>query len=71
MTYSGIVQKGDQYGRTLGFPTANLDAGILKDVEKEGYIAARFVWETKFTEAHSTWGRVWSCTKPNAYLRFT
>jgi riboflavin kinase/FMN adenylyltransferase len=37
--YSGEVLYGDQYGRTLGFPTANLDAALLKHVEKEGVYA--------------------------------
>ncbi|QQS19782.1 riboflavin kinase [Candidatus Saccharibacteria bacterium] len=37
--YSGIVLRGNQYGRTLGFPTANFDADILKHVEQEGVYA--------------------------------
>lgn len=31
--------RGDQYGRTLGFPTANLDAAILGHIKKEGVYA--------------------------------
>lgn len=34
--YSATVLRGDQYGRTLGFPTANLDPNVLKHVKKEG-----------------------------------
>lgn len=41
MRYSGVVLRGDQYGRTLGFPTANLDSSILAHVEKEGVYACR------------------------------
>lgn len=37
--FSGTVQMGDQYGRTLGFPTANLDPAILKHIEAEGVYA--------------------------------
>lgn len=33
--------RGDQYGRTLGFPTANLDAAVLSHVEKEGVYACK------------------------------
>lgn len=39
--YSNRVMRGDQYGRTLGFPTANLDAAVLLHVEKEGVYACR------------------------------
>ena len=39
--YSSKVVRGDQYGRTLGFPTANLDAEVLLHVEKEGVYACR------------------------------
>ncbi|MBP7857828.1 MAG: riboflavin kinase [Candidatus Saccharimonadales bacterium] len=39
--YSSKVVRGDQYGRTLGFPTANLDAAVLSHVEKEGVYACR------------------------------
>lgn len=38
--YEGIVISGSQLGRTLGFPTANLDPTILKDVSKGGVYAA-------------------------------
>jgi riboflavin kinase/FMN adenylyltransferase len=31
--------QGDQYGRTLGFPTANLDPSILRHITKEGVYA--------------------------------
>ncbi len=36
-----VVLSGDQYGRTLGFPTANLDAAVLSHVEKEGVYACQ------------------------------
>ena len=39
--YSNRVMRGDQYGRTLGFPTANLDAAVLSHVEKEGVYACK------------------------------
>ena len=38
--YESVVLSGDRIGRTLGFPTANLDAGVLKDIKKEGVYAA-------------------------------
>lgn len=34
--YSGIVLKGTQHGRTIGFPTANLDPTIISDDLPEG-----------------------------------
>lgn len=37
--YSGIIKRGDQIGRTLGFPTANLDATILRSVKQSGVYA--------------------------------
>ena len=41
MWYSATVQHGDKYGRTLGFPTANLDAAALSHIEKEGVYVCR------------------------------
>jgi riboflavin kinase / FMN adenylyltransferase len=38
--YEGIVISGSQLGRTLGFPTANLDANLLTHVTREGVYAA-------------------------------
>lgn len=38
--YEGIVISGSQLGRTLGFPTANLDPAILAHVMQEGVYAA-------------------------------
>lgn len=38
--YRGAVISGSQLGRTLGFPTANLDAPILAHVTQEGVYAA-------------------------------
>jgi len=37
--YEGIVISGSQLGRTLGFPTANLDPNILAHVTSEGVYA--------------------------------
>ncbi len=37
---SGVVIHGDQTGRTLGFPTANFDASLAKDIERDGIYAA-------------------------------
>lgn len=39
--YSGVVLRGDQMGRTLGFPSANFDPTILAAVNKEGVYASR------------------------------
>ncbi len=59
---SGIVVKGDQYGRKLGFPTVNLDvetkdlsAGVYSGVgvlEGATYKAAIVINDTGRTEAH-------------------
>ncbi len=38
--YESTVISGSKIGRTLGFPTANLDTAILSDVEKEGVYAS-------------------------------
>ncbi len=39
---SGIIQKGDQYGRTIGYPTANLSADqITKLIPAHGVYATR------------------------------
>lgn len=48
MWYKGTVLRGDQYGRTLGFPTANLDAKILRNVKKEGVYAAEVHLGSRF-----------------------
>ena len=37
--YKSIVYKGDQLGRTIGFPTLNLDVNILPKDLKEGIYA--------------------------------
>lgn len=38
--YSGTVLRGDQYGRTLGFPTVNLDPKLLNTTNVQGVYAA-------------------------------
>lgn len=38
--YKSKVYKGDQIGRTLGFPTLNLDSEVLGKPYKEGVYAA-------------------------------
>lgn len=38
--YEGVVISGSQLGRTLGFPTANLDVAILDHVTQDGVYAA-------------------------------
>lgn len=38
--YEGVVISGSQLGRTIGFPTANLDATVLAHVMQEGVYAA-------------------------------
>lgn len=38
--YSGTVLRGDQYGRTLGFPTVNFDPRIIDTVLPPGVYAA-------------------------------
>lgn len=39
--YSGTVLRGDQYGRTLGFPTINLDPALIGSNYTPGVYAAR------------------------------
>lgn len=41
MWHEAVVLSGSQLGRTLGFPTANLDAAVLADDTREGVYAAR------------------------------
>lgn len=38
--YEGIVISGSRLGRTLGFPTANLDPAILTGITRKGVYAA-------------------------------
>lgn len=38
--YSGTVLRGDQYGRTLGFPTINLDPALIGSNYTPGVYAA-------------------------------
>lgn len=44
LVHTGIVEKGQQKGRTLGFPTANLP---YKDLELTGAYAGRVAIEEK------------------------
>jgi len=43
MAYKGIVQKGGEYGRRLGFPTANIS---LEDASVSGIFAAKVRFQT-------------------------
>lgn len=45
--YKSKVYKGDQLGRTLGFPTLNLDVQVLDKPYKEGVYAALVEYENK------------------------
>jgi len=40
-TVSGVVVRGDSRGRTLGYPTANVDYDIRKRLPADGVYAAR------------------------------
>lgn len=45
----GVVIHGDQLGRTLGFPTANLDPSLAHDITRDGIYAAEvLVGETSY-----------------------
>ena len=48
MIYKGIVQKGGEYGRRLGFPTANIP---LEDTDVSGIFAAMVTVEGKEYQA--------------------
>ena len=39
----GTVMRGDQTGRTLGFPTVNFDPSLAHDIKKPGVYAADVV----------------------------
>lgn len=39
--HTGKVQRGDKIGRTLGFPTANLDPTELDNISRDGVYAAQ------------------------------
>jgi len=41
MWYESVVVNGSKLGRTLGFPTANLDASVLAHVTREGVYATK------------------------------
>jgi riboflavin kinase/FMN adenylyltransferase len=47
MTYSSIVTKGQQLGRTIGFPTLNLDPKILPTDQKLGVYQAFVTWNNQ------------------------
>lgn len=40
MWYKATVLKGEKFGRTLGFPTVNLDSNVLPKNQKEGVYAS-------------------------------
>ena len=46
-TYKSIVYKGDQLGRTIGFPTLNLDASVLPSDFQLGIYACSVKIEDK------------------------
>ena len=45
--FKGLVIHGDQIGRTLGYPTANLDISIKDTKCKPGIYAAKFTLKKK------------------------
>lgn len=47
MIYSSLVTKGQQLGRTIGFPTLNLDPKILPNTQKLGVYQATVTWNNK------------------------
>lgn len=47
MTYTSTVQKGQQLGREIGFPTLNLDPNILPNTQKLGVYQATVAWNEK------------------------
>lgn len=64
--YQSRVTKGNRQGRTLGFPTLNLDPSILPKDQKEGVYAALFRHEGKTYKAALFFGKrvVLGETKP-------
>lgn len=49
--YQGRVYRGTQYGKTIGFPTLNLDPSLLPKDQKEGVYAALLKHEEKIYKA--------------------
>lgn len=47
VAFSGVVEKGQQLGRTLGFPTANIRLLEQKVVPKFGVYASTYIYEGK------------------------
>lgn len=47
MYYTSLVYKGDQLGRTIGFPTLNLDVTVLPKTMQEGIYAATVIIDGK------------------------
>ena len=45
--YKSIVHKGDQLGRTIGFPTLNLDIDVLTKNFDEGVYASTIIIDDK------------------------
>ncbi|MBI2641667.1 riboflavin kinase, partial [Candidatus Roizmanbacteria bacterium] len=47
MWYEGLVMKGTQHGRKIGFPTINLDPKVLTHEIKEGVYAAEVLYQNR------------------------
>jgi len=45
--YKGIVQKGDKQGRTIGFPTINLDPLLIDPHTKKGVYKVLVLFDNK------------------------
>jgi len=51
MWYEGIVLKGKQTGRTIGYPTVNLDPTLFSADMKKGVYAAKVKYQAKIYKA--------------------
>ncbi len=47
MIYTSLVNKGEQLGRTIGFPTLNLDPAVLPSDQKLGVYQSTVTWNNK------------------------
>ena len=56
MWYSGIVLRGAQDGRTIGFPTINLDPEAIPSETKQGVHAATVRYQNKIYQAALFYG---------------